>query len=552
MSEINRLRQYWLKIELLEPTIVSESSASVGGHHCLDYLPGRLFLGVAARLYASLGRDAWTVFHSGKVRFLDAYPCRKFDANPRAAAASLATVARPTPLSLHAIKGAAASVGKSQHPRWYNLASAEHQPDPNAQYNQRRGDYVFVGESANDARLVRPISVVHQTFWKTAMDPKKGPRPRESHIFQYEAIQAGQTFATCVQFDSEVDESLVETILEAICGDQTLGRARTAEFGRAMVTRMKDLQGPSNTPEPLEALQARIGSTSRLLIYLTADLALLNTVHGTVRLAPEGADFGLGEGWKIDPDASFLRFRSYDRFNSFQNTHEIQRQVIARGSVLVFVHDNPLTAPEIQRLYQHQLSGIGLERQEGLGQFEVQPSWLSQPIFEVIDSAKSEDPIDQDVERLLKQMSPGERKLRAFARSRHTPSLSDEENRVVVGALRVLGGYYATHADRFEVGDLKDLPSPSQWGNLRNWAAGRIDQIFERGALLGFLSGTHQHLEKGWQRPGPEDSPTLAAWLCGVVEGMEDPSRQHLLMAEFARLARHQILQNHKTAGVFS
>ena len=82
-------------ITLTQDVIVSASSATAGQHQSLDYLPGSLFLGLAAsRGYAELNtHEAWTLFHSGSVRFLDALAF--IDKEP----------SYPAPLSLHTYKG---------------------------------------------------------------------------------------------------------------------------------------------------------------------------------------------------------------------------------------------------------------------------------------------------------------------------------------------------------------------------------------------------------------------------------------------------------------
>lgn len=542
MSEVKMPREYWLKIKLLEPTIISESSATVGGHRCLDYLPGRLFLGVTARIYAALGDAAWTVFHSGAVRFLDAY---LFDEQEIA-------LARPMPLSLHTIKGEVTEEQAEATKRFYNLASPEHQPDPRAQYQQRRDHYLFVDKASAQPGVVRGAQVEHQTFWKTAMEPKSGSRPREAHLFQYEAIRAGYAFATRVQVDAQVDESLDELLLDVLLGEQVLGRARSAEFGKALITR---LGTPPNTgrgrPEStdLEAFSERLSGQKSALIYLTADLALLNAELGTVRLEPEAADFGFPDNWSVDPGASFLRFRSYDRFNSFQRTHEIQRQVLSRGSVIVLRADQALSEAEIGRVFGQQSVGVGLERQEGLGQFEVQPEWLLAPMIAAAreaDGSSSASAEALSADEFFERISPDDQQLLRFLQARSTPQLREDEEALIVEALESIGALYARREPPFGDGELQELPGKSQWGNLRNWARLRRGRSFEPAEFIQALSGTHGQLEKGWEQPGPDADRSLAEWISGRIAQYQDSERQNLVLAELSRLMRHHIQQNYQ------
>lgn len=524
-SEIGR--EHWLKIELLSPGVFSPFSPTVGAHHCLDFIPGRILLGVAARLYSSLGAQAWTVFHSGKVRFGDALPWDEH----------LQQRARPTPLSLHSVKGAATP---DTHQKCYNLAAPAHQPDAGAQYQQKRDDYLFVLEQdaspggASSTRA-RHWHVTHSTFWKTAMDPASGSRPRESHLFHYDAINAGQCFAARVQFDADVDDALVELILDALCGRHHLGRSRTAEFGAAQVSRLSET--PAGQPSA-EALAKHLRGQQRVVIFLTSDLALADQQVGGPRLQPEPQDFGLPPAWRFATETSFVRFRSYDRYISFQATFEIHREVISRGSVLVFEGDRALNEAEISAVCECQQLGAGLDRQEGLGQFEVSPAWLQAAIFEIFPAEKPAAQADPGA--ILDAMSAPDQALLAFVSARQGPRLHEAERAHVqagVGALRAL---YQRHADPFAPGDFADLPSASQWSNVRSWAA-KSGATFSAEALLETLTGTHGQLEKGWQTPGPDGADALADWLVKFIENVGEEARKNLVLVELAKQVRENL-----------
>ncbi len=66
-------------IILKEPCVFSERNASEGAHRGLDYVPGSALLGaVASRLYSKLDvNESFKLFHSGHVRFGNAYPVNK-------------------------------------------------------------------------------------------------------------------------------------------------------------------------------------------------------------------------------------------------------------------------------------------------------------------------------------------------------------------------------------------------------------------------------------------------------------------------------------------
>lgn len=85
------MRTQGIRITLQEDCVFSAGMATEGGHEGLDRIPGQALLGVAAaRLYRELStEEAYTVFHSGRVRFGDGLP------------APDGTPAVPVPLAWH-------------------------------------------------------------------------------------------------------------------------------------------------------------------------------------------------------------------------------------------------------------------------------------------------------------------------------------------------------------------------------------------------------------------------------------------------------------------
>lgn len=64
------------KVTLSTDVVLNVKSATDGNNQTLDFIPGNNFLGiVAGRLYQKVDtQTAWTLFHSGKVRYGDAHP----------------------------------------------------------------------------------------------------------------------------------------------------------------------------------------------------------------------------------------------------------------------------------------------------------------------------------------------------------------------------------------------------------------------------------------------------------------------------------------------
>ena len=82
------------RVNLLSDVVVTANAATTGGHQGLDFIPGSAFMGAAVSRSLSSGAPfAADLFLSGRLRFLDAWPC--IGDEP----------AFPIPLSFHKVKG---------------------------------------------------------------------------------------------------------------------------------------------------------------------------------------------------------------------------------------------------------------------------------------------------------------------------------------------------------------------------------------------------------------------------------------------------------------
>lgn len=322
----------WLDIELLDDAAITESSATVGGHDTLGYLPGAVLLGAAARRCYPSGDDAraYRMFHAGGVRFGAALPL-----GPAGA------VTVPMPLSLHHPKGDRAHV--------VNLARAAR--EAGVQYKQERTGFL-----AEDGHRVEPAQ---RSSMRTSIGANG--RARDGFLYTITAIAAGTRFRARIDADEAQDLASVRDAL--LGGEIRVGRSRGAEFGRARVTAAET--------KPTATWQA--GPAGRAVFLCLADLALRDRDTGHPTLVPEPADFGL-PGWSWAPRLSFLRFRTYSPFNGFRRRPDLERQVIAAGSVLVFVKDGETADAAAVRAAIER--GVGEHRGEGLGQVAFEPAML--------------------------------------------------------------------------------------------------------------------------------------------------------------------------------
>lgn len=337
---------------LLSDAVISERSATIGGHRCLDYLPGAVLLGAAAAsLYHQNPEAAFLLFHSGKVRFGNAYPLSP-DNQPTL----------PVPLCWHLPKGQeAADISQASNLIHATAEQFEAWDAQGEQQKQLRTGYV--GPAG------RKISPSRNYRLKTAINREQQGMAEEAHLFGYQSLAAGTCWYFSVSFDDGLEARLVEQVAGALSGVIRVGRSRSAEYGLLAVSRSE--------ADPL-AMQPEAGE--QLLLYCLSDLALTDRQTGAPVLAPEPGVLQL-DGITFNPGRSYLRTRSYAPFNSTRKRFDLERQVIVKGSVLVYERPGGFSVAELQQLQQRLACGIGSYRQDGLGQLLVNPPFLADASF---------------------------------------------------------------------------------------------------------------------------------------------------------------------------
>lgn len=479
-----------LDITLLQPVVISSQSGSAGSHQGLDFIPGATLLGhAAANLYAGLSADdAWTVFHSGKIRFGDALPLVADE------------LALPMPLSWHIVKGDAATAdGRLPPGAVFDPALAA--APGNRQPAQLRSGYVTAS-----GRLVLPARLKSA---KTAIDASTG-RAAESQLFGYEALAPGQAFRAVLSADDAVPQALWQKLVEAVSGRARLGRSRSAQYGEVQIR---------CTPSSASAAPPSAGS--RLTLWLLSDLALESA--GQPCLLPDPGLLGLPPGSRWLPEESFLRQRRYSPYNAYRRHYDCERQVISRGSVLRYELAEALDEASLQGL----TLGLGAHLESGLGQVVVNPDALAQahPRFQeagTVQQASTRPPAAQVKPTAFISA------LRARHQRNHGGSAEDDA-RTLHKRYRDLIG----QALRFD--PFAQPPGRSQWGRMKQLASDlRQDPAALFKALFDDASGAARPRKNtGWEvRYGVAEGDTLSAWLRDELD-----SRQVALPALLGHLA---------------
>lgn len=480
-------------ILLEQPLIISQHAASAGAHQSLDYLPGSTLLGLAAsRLYATLSADeAWLLFHSGQVRFGDALPLAGDETG------------LPVPLCWHTYKGEPAqNNGELLASHLFDPSVAD--TDPARQPVQLRGGYATpCGKLLNPQR---------QQTLKTAIDRKTG-MAAESQLFGYEALAAGQRFRCVISADDNVPAALWQRLQAALNGHASLGRSRSAQFGRVKI----ELSVKPGTERPANS------EGTHLTLWLLSDLLLEE--HGQPCLIPHPHLLDLPEGSRWLSAASFLRSRRYSVYNAYRRHYDSERQVITRGSVLRFELPRPLTIEEQQHLQQ----GLGLQIECGLGSVWVNPPLLSsaQPVFSMAPAlTHTATPCPPAPNSLLIAS------LQARQQRRLGDQLPEQQARALFDGLRQRIGEARRYA-ACAAGVAVNAPGRSQWGRIKQWAS---DYRNDPAKLWHLLSNEQDGMlreRSGWElRYGPLAEQTLSLWLLQALQA-------HKQSPHFSRLIGH-------------
>ncbi len=476
-----------LTLELLEDAVLSARSATLGGHRSLDYIPGAVLYGVcASRLYGSLGKNAFLVFHCDKVRFGNGYPV-----------AANGTTGYPIPFSWHKIKGETFTKDDDRLIDGEKIFSGK--TEDGKQLKQLRDGYV-----TPEGLYLEPKTTFRM---KTAINPVDGTAA-EAQLFGYEAIEAGQKFHASLDFDDDISEDLIKQIRESLDGTIYIGRSRSAQYGKVKCS-----------VEQVEVRAAPSHSGGTLSLFLVSDLCLEDE-NGMPALWPSPTLFGLKTG-RFDAENSFLRFRYYSPYNMARRHYDNERHVIQQGSVVTF---QDISSTED---LSHLIEGLGNYRCNGLGQVFIQPEWVLKPGSDIFPDAELSSPPKPPEEPQEPLVAWLKSRVKTGSARKTDRRLAEEMNRELE-KIYVSARKYAGEPAGTLVG-----PGKTQWGLVLD-AGKRFANDKEK--LLKELEKICGSSDQAWScETGVHQNPTFEKWLLNFFKGVgTNPGR---VIANLARLA---------------
>lgn len=334
--------EIYFKAQLLDDVVLSQRTATVGDHKSLDYIPGSVFLGIAAsKLYSNVGKEkAWKLFHTSGIRFCNAYPVINGKRT------------LPMPLALHSEK--VPRTGKENE--ILNFVYPEVKDDK-IQYRQNRNGYVSVTDDKLSFTIPSKTSRM-----RTAINVKTGSAA-QSQLYGYESLDAGQIFIGKIEWEDSINE--IASSIEKLFSSEEIvhaGRSKTASYGRVKISK---LTGESNN------LQNTMDNGKSFSILAVSDICLRNPFTGSPELQILPSAIGLDDNWKLDKTRTFTRPSVVYQYNSYRKEIEIQKTLISKGSVFTFKSEKELTNEEKQKILSSIKNGIGEARGQGFGEIAL-------------------------------------------------------------------------------------------------------------------------------------------------------------------------------------
>lgn len=337
------------KCTLLSDVILNRKSASEGSNNTLDFIPGNAFLGIVASHYQKFSKEeAWTIFHSGRVRFGDAHPV---------AAGNVRSLRVPASWFYPKMKSIT-DVCYIHH--FYDRDKDKENDGEHQQLKQcREGFYEF----NPDASEATKVSVQKSFAIKSAYDRAKR-RALDECMYGYESLDAGMQFLFKVEVD---DDALADKIKEKLEGRKHIGRSRTAQYGEVEIKECDFAEVPT-CPDPIDLHDGH----KYVTVYADSRLLFFDKSHEDkspeFTLQPTGDDLGI-TGGEIDWEKSQVRTFQYAPWNGKRQNWDADRMGIEKGSVFV-VKLLEGAKPNLQS------TCVGIYQNEGFGAVIYNPAFL--------------------------------------------------------------------------------------------------------------------------------------------------------------------------------
>lgn len=366
------------RVTLLEPLLATRIAGDPNSALSYPYVPGSMVRGAVVNAYLRDRRlssldagddEARRLFFDGRIRYLNAYP---IDAEGHRAL--------PTPRSLFNVKGERSPLYDFAHEVVYEVggqraqflaASKESQP--------------FCWITDDRIHFVSPQRRVNV---HTMRDRVKGrATSNDGAVFQYDALQAGQTFSGLALTDTGEDVTLLTLLLHGI---QRFGGSSNSGYGCVSVEVDAPIEIAQKPWREAPGSHDEIDAEAVFIVTLLADALIRDpeTGQNTWDARPAlqealGAAIEHVQPSEEEEQRSVWRLEELGGFNRTWGLPLPQTQAIAAGSVFVFRAKEPISKQAIAAV---EWQGIGERRAEGFGRLAF--DWQQELKLVVVDAPK--------------------------------------------------------------------------------------------------------------------------------------------------------------------
>lgn len=403
------MKELVFQVKFLSDIVLPASSNTEGNISQLDFIPGSNFLGMVAKEYDKF-ENSFDIFHSGKVRFGDATLLHENEQTYK------------IPLS-YFHKKLDDSIIYNHHHNLKNLKEL-------GQLKQLRNGYITKNKKI--------CSVNYNYSQKSGYDKEKR-RSKDSSMYGYNSIQSGTVWQFNLRYH-DISETDANRIKSNLIGKKRLGKSKSSQYGQVEIT----LNGKN---EEIQDTTLK----NEILLYVNSRLAL-HDENANLTLNPLHLISGLKDE-NIVWEKCQIKTSSFTPYNGARQTKDYERAVINNGSVIVLKDITPEQLDEIKQ-------GVGANLSEGFGEILINPSFLKDESFSLVEPAT-----DQDKHKVKEQITKSfEDTTVQFLANRHNELIEKLD--------------LATEVQKFIDKNKDTYPKKmnSQWGTIRSLCMGNTEE----------------------------------------------------------------------------
>jgi len=424
-------RRYY-KCTFLTDIVLNSTSATEGHSETLDYIPGSNFLGIVAKGYEELGDEAYKIFHSGNVHFGDGHLMIE---NKR-------SMKKPAYWFYEKMD---TDIKKIYLHHKISDAERTNLSKEGKQLKQIRNGYFSINENK-----IIPGKINHSYSLKSAYDAdKRGSK--DQAMFGYDALNSGSEWLFFVDADAETIKSIENYLL----GEKSIGRSKTAQYGRVNIQKLDNYEFDISCNNETSFFDEKTKENKNLLLIYFDSCAVFLDNYQQPTFQPSLEDLQLDDSATINWHLSQIRTKEYSPWNGIRKTRDFDRVCIDKGSVIAVEIPQDFNLEEYS---QKTKFGIGLFKNEGLGQILVNPSFITKSKGMLLDIPNDKEKSSEHLNQYIVENGENDKTILRLLNNLKT----NKDSQIKV--LEKVNSFVEENESK-----MKNISS-SQWGQVRSIA----------------------------------------------------------------------------------